>query len=531
MDETLERNYATAIGGKPDEVERALKFLALAESDEFGARALTALRACEAVSGSDDNGDFEKRSAELKRVERYANVLLALEFPPAVPVLLDLWRKHPAEDVRVTLEVCFVGSSSATLLEPVAETVDAYANGTVDLGTRLATAVNAIFAINQGAAYDRVAKYFARAGELRADEIAAEAFQCALRGCERSDADPRWRDLAVNVLAQRDDAIVYSAMDLLTRTRDGRAAEAITALLPRDVVELADLVSALERLGDRSVVPRMRAEAKRRQRRRREAELLSAAADRLDAAVATRGRPETSGSHGAGTPTTADQTSFPLGDLLTDGKVLKGTVLDGGARREGSWRVRVATLGTLRVPSGKLVACDPVCGDNAHPFTLAIAPGDYAVDLSVVKLDGSGDITVAAVVRVTQTAPESWERAATTDGSRLGYPVDSATGCFVDAAAHAKLFELQREGGPATAERVQASKGGQLIVDRGTGANVVTFRTGWGDGAYRSFIGRDSKGAIACIATDFGVVLTDEESRARAEAERQMSARGEHPLV
>jgi hypothetical protein len=36
--------------------------------------------------------------------------------------------------------------------------------------------------------------------------------------------------------------------------------------------------------------------------------------------------------------------------------------------------------------------------------------------------------------------------------------------------------------------------------------NSVLFETGWGNACYRSYIGRDSTGALSCVLTDFGVV-------------------------
>jgi len=42
-----------------------------------------------------------------------------------------------------------------------------------------------------------------------------------------------------------------------------------------------------------------------------------------------------------------------------------------------------------------------------------------------------------------------------------------------------------------------------IVLDAKTGANVVAFSSGMGDGLYSSFCGYDADGELACIATDF----------------------------
>ena len=45
-----------------------------------------------------------------------------------------------------------------------------------------------------------------------------------------------------------------------------------------------------------------------------------------------------------------------------------------------------------------------------------------------------------------------------------------------------------------------------IMVDFGD-TNVVMFASGYGDGAYASYWGLDSKGNVANITTDFGLVM------------------------
>jgi hypothetical protein len=131
-------------------------------------------------------------------------------------------------------------------------------------------------------------------------------------------------------------------------------------------------------------------------------------------------------------------------------------------------------------------------------------------------------------------------------GAALGYPVDAGTGCFVDADAARRLVadeariaetvvgELRRRGvggGDATAwhtawEAVEAElrrtqpslltrldaaglfRAGWAVVtlDPGSGANLVAFESGAGDGSYPSYWGLDEAGLPAALVTDFGLL-------------------------
>ena len=45
-----------------------------------------------------------------------------------------------------------------------------------------------------------------------------------------------------------------------------------------------------------------------------------------------------------------------------------------------------------------------------------------------------------------------------------------------------------------------------IVADTASGANVICFHSGWGDGFYASYFGYDDAGAIVCLLTDFGVI-------------------------
>jgi hypothetical protein len=45
-----------------------------------------------------------------------------------------------------------------------------------------------------------------------------------------------------------------------------------------------------------------------------------------------------------------------------------------------------------------------------------------------------------------------------------------------------------------------------MVMSRTTGANLVAFSTGWGDGGYPSFWGYDAGNEVACLVSDFGLL-------------------------
>jgi hypothetical protein len=121
-------------------------------------------------------------------------------------------------------------------------------------------------------------------------------------------------------------------------------------------------------------------------------------------------------------------------------------------------------------------------------------------------------------------------------GESYGYGVDSGKGCFLDARTMEKLEPerqlysqrnqrlwdeprlinldaIQQLRTPffrrLDAETIEAGRDwADLVVDPETGANLVVFSSGYGDGGYPSYWGLDSGGEVSCLVTDFGILLT-----------------------
>jgi hypothetical protein len=190
--------------------------------------------------------------------------------------------------------------------------------------------------------------------------------------------------------------------------------------------------------------------------------------------------------------------------------------------------MRLRTLGELVLTSGKIVACDPFVFPDADPFTVAASAGRYPVIVSVAHFgDGvEADQRVAcAMLRLREAEPVRWEMATVPgqdpatleEGYIFGYPVDAGTGCFMDAEAAQDLAMDDVDGGHADTLLEEMDKTqvptwawADLEVRAATGANVIAFSAGFGDGFYASYWGYDADDKPVCLVTDFGV-LNEEE--------------------
>lgn len=183
----------------------------------------------------------------------------------------------------------------------------------------------------------------------------------------------------------------------------------------------------------------------------------------------------------------------------------------------------------LWLPSGRVVACDPFVAlgrGEAEPFAAEVAPGRYRVECAVATLTDPQEPSrearphqrIAAARLVVKDAPTvSWEPALRVgrDPSEpardesFGYPVDVATGCFCDESVDGSFPASEEEEGPvwdALYSGADWFSEPQLITDAATGHTVAAFMTGWGDGVYPTWVGRDAAGGVTCFVTDFLVV-------------------------
>jgi hypothetical protein len=192
-----------------------------------------------------------------------------------------------------------------------------------------------------------------------------------------------------------------------------------------------------------------------------------------------------------------------------------------GARFElsdGTAIVHPRQIAELVVTSGEIVACDPLTMPDTPAFTTRVPPGRYPVVLSIAHLADGDQRVACAKVDFSAHPVARWEPAlvAGQDPSRLGpeeffgYGVDSGTSAFLDAEAARALsgWDFDR-----TTQLIEQLDRNQVLTWNwldipitDSGANLVAFGSGFGDGAYASYLGYDASDTLGCLVTDFDLL-------------------------
>ncbi|MBM4069085.1 MAG: DUF4241 domain-containing protein [Planctomycetes bacterium] len=154
--------------------------------------------------------------------------------------------------------------------------------------------------------------------------------------------------------------------------------------------------------------------------------------------------------------------------------------------------------GTLVVPSGRIVACDPLQCPGCEPFSIRVRPGEYPLRVAM-----TADDLALVMVRFRQGRPSRWKPAVPES-----FGVDTASGCLMDYRL-ARLLRRKAMAGEYEQHRHQLSdpleRGrpwASVTVDDVGGANVFVFRTRDGHGRFPSFYGYNATGRLICLITD-----------------------------
>ncbi|MFD1046998.1 DUF4241 domain-containing protein [Kibdelosporangium lantanae] len=190
----------------------------------------------------------------------------------------------------------------------------------------------------------------------------------------------------------------------------------------------------------------------------------------------------------------------------------------------------VHDTGLLDLPSGKLLAGDPylLADDRPNelsPFVVTVPPGRYPVSVSMVLESTTPtrtpmtpgarlDKRIAAARMVVKPEPVvRWQMAfiATDDPAKLkdnefyGYGVDAGMGAFTDVTSVDAIKRVGEENG--LLDKVDTDEAAAWNVrDPISDRNVVAFHSGFGDGAYPTWIGYTAANEPAVFVTDFLVV-------------------------
>jgi hypothetical protein len=199
----------------------------------------------------------------------------------------------------------------------------------------------------------------------------------------------------------------------------------------------------------------------------------------------------------------SDMTHSPFAALFTPGTRFAG---EDGRPLEISTRV----VGELKVPTGRLVASDPLTTDfdlEGGAFSRQAPTGVFPVEVALAHFRPDSPEVVCARVRFGPADARAvrWEvavGAGEAPGSSPGYGVDTGTGCFFDEAACAVVDEATSKTWLAALDKNRQNGWTWHIAEVGR-ANVIMFTSGGGDGIYTSYWGLDAEERIVELVTDF----------------------------
>lgn len=178
--------------------------------------------------------------------------------------------------------------------------------------------------------------------------------------------------------------------------------------------------------------------------------------------------------------------------------------------------IAVLTLGAIDAASGRLAAVDAVASSGGL-LTQAVPPGRYPFQLVVARFADESERIAFAQVKFADRAAASWtnalfeeDPAPPGEDELSGYEVNSGFGSVFDARAlQAWRRDLMQEQRLRQLEEVL--RGNQHAG--WTWARVVTplgsgyiVSAGAGEGFYGCYWGKDPRGAIVSLVTDFDLL-------------------------
>ena len=183
----------------------------------------------------------------------------------------------------------------------------------------------------------------------------------------------------------------------------------------------------------------------------------------------------------------------------------------------------VTDLGTIRLPTGRIIAVDPYTAFGLVPFDRRVPPGSYPVRLWFDRAEPTRP--ALAELRLRACTPVFWHNAAPEGRSLWDLAPGEGFGVAVDAGAASfappEFFETFGviDDGALVSEGYAEFAQGRLFdlafpddtgiprdfIVQQDGQDMAVFSAGWGDGFYFSHWGFDAAGCPCALVTDFGV--------------------------
>lgn len=196
-------------------------------------------------------------------------------------------------------------------------------------------------------------------------------------------------------------------------------------------------------------------------------------------------------------------------------------------KKTGEMEVDTLDIGELNLPSGEILACDPLVDlEYAKTFIQRVPTGKYPVKIAVVPSKEYGDRYACVKVEFSKNKPVIYELAITgaeedmdeaKEDEFYGFGVDAGMGCVVDKKTQEeytkywkKLEEEEEADNPfddifddllienaKKYPKYQREYGDWVnFTIPNTELNIPIFASGWGDGYYPCYFGYDKDGEL-----------------------------------
>lgn len=200
--------------------------------------------------------------------------------------------------------------------------------------------------------------------------------------------------------------------------------------------------------------------------------------------------------------------------LLFEGAFIHGTT---DVERKTTLTFCGISIGKIKIPSGKIIACDPMNIDEyGIAFTQSFPTGEFPVEVAIATMIDAEEIAFARI-KFSDAPVERWEFALKPGEEPLpvwgkkmrGYSTDSGTGVYLDETANKPLERdevTEMDRGIYTAMDKNGRNGWRFATYNYGNHNLASYSSGFGDGFYGTYIGFDAQGKPCRLLTDFGLV-------------------------
>ena len=187
-------------------------------------------------------------------------------------------------------------------------------------------------------------------------------------------------------------------------------------------------------------------------------------------------------------------------------------------QEEGRFSMRVQSAGDLILKTGQLIGADPFILVGDAPFVQSVPTGTFSVRLAIAKIDDDERVALARI-DFSQDPVDHWEMAllpgqeleALEEDEIYGFTTDAGTACFMDKMSSDSLKSEISEGSDFFEELMEEMDENfestwtwaNMELEHG---NIISFMSGYGNGYYATYFGKDKEGDVVAVVTDFDVL-------------------------